>query len=196
MSGLKNVLKEARACTLCAAQFDGHEPRPVLRAGARARLMIIGQAPGTRVQETGIPWNDPSGDRLRQWLEMDKPAFYDEEKIAIVPMGFCYPGRDKHGADLPPRPECAPKWHPLILDALPHIGLTVLIGGYAQKYYLGSSRKKTMTETVRAWRDYAPEFITLPHPSWRNTGWLKKNPWFETDLLPELRQRVGVLLGT
>ena len=156
--------------------------------------MIIGQAPGTRVQETGIPWNDPSGDRLRQWLEMDKDIFYDEEKIAIVPMGFCYPGRDKNGSDLPPRPECAPTWHPPITEALKNIQLTLLIGGYAQKYYLGKARKKTMTDTVESWRDYAPEFITLPHPSWRNTGWLKKNPWFETDLLPALRARVGELL--
>ena len=122
-------------------------------------------------------------------------TFYDERKIAIVPMGFCYPGRDKNGADKPPRPECAPKWHPMILDALPNIGLTLLIGGYSQKYYLGRSRKKTMTETVRSWRDYAPAFITLPHPSWRNTGWLKKNPWFEDNLLADLRQRVRVELA-
>ncbi len=193
MSDLEALLKDVRACTHCAEHFS-HPPRPVLRARSTARLMIIGQAPGTRVQESGIPWNDPSGDRLRDWLDMEKDVFYDEEKIALVPMAFCYPGRDKNGADLPPRPECAPKWHFPILEKLDQVRQTLLVGSYAQKHYLGKRRKKTMTDTVQNWRDYAPRYFVLPHPSWRNTGWLKKNPWFETSLLPCLRESVGEVL--
>ena len=193
MSDLDRVIEEARACRLCAPYF-AHEPRPVLRAGPSAKLVIIGQAPGTRVQASGIPWNDPSGDRLRQWLEMDTETFYDENRIAIVPMGFCFPGLDKSGSDHPPRKECAPKWHPLILQNLRKRNLTLLVGSYAQKYYLGKAYRKTMTETVRAWQDYQPEFLPLPHPSWRNSGWLKKNRWFEEGLLPVLRKRIASLL--
>ena len=190
---LSGLLAEVRACQACAAHLP-LGPRPVLRAAASARLLIVGQAPGTRVHETGIPWNDPSGDRLRAWLDLDREAFYDEDRIAIVPMGFCYPARDARGGDRPPRPECAPLWHPPLRAALPRVALTLLVGSYAQAYYLGRCRKGSLTETVRVWRDYLPDFWPLPHPSWRNTAWLKKNPWFEQDLLPDLRARVTALL--
>jgi uracil-DNA glycosylase len=197
MSGgesLAALLKRVRACTLCAAHLP-LGPRPILRARASARLMIVGQAPGTRVHETGVPWNDRSGDRLRQWLDLDRERFYDEARVAIVPMGFCYPGRDAHGGDRPPRPECAPTWHPAIRARLPAVELTLLVGTYAQGFYLGGRRKESVGETVRAWRDYLPGFLPLPHPSWRNTAWLRKNPWFETELVPELRRRVAALVG-
>ena len=191
---LKRILAEARACRLCEAQLP-LGPRPVRRAATGARLMIIGQAPGTRVHETGIPWNDRSGDRLRDWLQLPREVFYDERRIAIVPMGFCYPGVDANGGDRQPRPECAPRWHAPLRAALPKVELTLLVGMYAQRHYLGRQRQATLTETVRHWRDYAPDFVPLPHPSWRNTAWLKKHPWFETDLLPELRKRVKTLVG-
>lgn len=193
MAKLEQILRDARACTLCAAHLP-LGPRPVLRARASARVLIIGQAPGTRVHETGIPWNDRSGDRLRDWLGLDKNRFYDEDRLAILPMGLCYPGVDAKGGDLPPRPECAPAWHPLILAALPKIELTLLVGLYAQKRYLGKISKKTLTETVAAYKDYGPVFLPLPHPSWRNTAWMKKNPWFERDLLPHLRARMGTIV--
>ncbi len=187
------VFAEARACALCAGHLP-LGPRPVLRGAATARLLIVGQAPGTRVHETAIPWNDASGDRLREWLGMDRDAFYDESAVAIVPMGLCYPGRDRHGGDNPPRPECAPLWHPRVRAVLPDIALTLLVGSYAQAFHLGARGKRTMTETVRAWREYLPEFLPAPHPSWRNTFWLRKNPWFETELIPAMRERVrGVL---
>ncbi len=193
MARLKKLLRDARACRVCAEHLP-HGPRPVLRAGAGARLMIVGQAPGTRVHETGIPWNDRSGERLRDWLQLESETFYDEGRIAIVPMGFCFPGQDTKGGDLPPRRECAPLWHPPLRAALPAVELTLLVGQYAQAYYLGRGRKGSLTETVRAWRDYGPAFLPLPHPSWRNTAWLKKNPWFEAELLPELRARVYALI--
>ncbi len=191
---LAETLRAARACTLCAAHLP-LGPRPVVRAKAAARLLLIGQAPGTRVHESGVPWDDRSGDRLRDWLGIDRDSFYDEARVAIVPMGFCYPGVVPRGGDKPPRPECAPAWHPPILAALPNIELTLLIGQYAQNHYLGKERKKTLRETVRAWASYGPATLPLPHPSWRNTGWLKKNPWFESDLLPVLRERVSALLS-
>lgn len=190
---LAAVLAAARACRVCAAHLP-LGPRPVLRAAASARLLIIGQAPGTRVHETGIPWNDRSGDRLRDWLAVDREVFYDEGRIAIVPMGFCYPGRDTRGGDKPPRPECAPLWHPPVRAALSRVQLTLLVGQYAQGHYLGRRRQGSLTATVRAWADTGPDVLPLPHPSWRNTGWLKKNPWFEAELLPELRARVHRLL--
>ena len=190
---LSALVEAARDCKLCAAHLP-LGPRPVLAAEASARLVIIGQAPGTKVHESGIPWNDASGDRLRDWLALDKAAFYDASRIAIVPMGFCYPGRDAKGGDKPPRKVCAPLWHPPLLDALPNLELTLLVGSYAQARYLAKTRKATMTETVRAWRDYAPDFLPLPHPSWRNTHWLKKNLWFEEELVPALRARVTALL--
>ncbi|MFQ5774826.1 MAG: uracil-DNA glycosylase family protein [Kiloniellaceae bacterium] len=190
---LDAVVRAARACRVCAAHLP-HGPRPVLHAAASARLLIVGQAPGTRVHETGIPWNDRSGDRLRVWLAVDRAAFYDERRIAIVPMGFCYPGRDPRGGDNPPRPECAPLWHPPLIEALPNVALTLLVGQHAQAYYLGRRRRAGLTETVKAWTDYGPDTVPLPHPSWRNTAWLKRNPWFEAELLPDLRARVRALL--
>ncbi len=167
----------------------------MIRGTPTAKLLIIGQAPGTRVHESGTPWDDRSGDRLREWLLLDKPAFYDESRIAIVPMGLCYPGRGKNGGDAPPRPECAPLWHPPVMDRLRSVGLTLLIGSYAQARYLGGRRKRTMTDTVQSWQDYLPRFLPLPHSSWRNTAWLRRNPWFERDVLPELQDRVKSLLG-
>ena len=191
--GLEAIVAAARACTLCADHLP-LGPRPVLRAEEGARLMIIGQAPGTRVHESGVPWDDRSGERLREWLSIPTETFYDPGKVAIVPMGFCYPGVDARGGDKPPRPECAPLWHPPLRAALPAVELTLLVGLYAQRHYLGKARKGSLTETVRAWRDYAPDRMPLPHPSWRNTAWLRKNPWFETALLPELRARVRALV--
>ena len=187
---LDKLLKRVRACDLCAASLP-LGPRPVLRAHADARLLIIGQAPGTRVHETGIPWNDPSGDRLRQWLGWDRDRFYDERLTAIVPMGFCYPGKGKSG-DLPPRPECAPQWHPPLLELMPAIELVLLVGQYAQRHYLPDA-SACLTETVRAFRDYGPRYLPLPHPSPRNQLWLKKNPWFEREVVPYLRERVAEL---
>jgi uracil-DNA glycosylase len=184
------LLVEIRACRHCAAHLP-HGPRPVLRAGAAARLMIVGQAPGTKVHASGVPWDDRSGERLRDWLAVEPELFYDENRIAIVPMGFCFPGQDAKGGDLPPRKECAPAWHPLLRDHLPVVELTLLVGQYAQRYYLGTDARPTLTETVRSWREFGPTFLPLPHPSWRNTGWLRKNPWFEAELLPELRRRVA-----
>lgn len=194
MDELDTTLAEARACTYCAEHLP-LGPRPVLRASATARLLVIGQAPGTRVHETGIPWNDPSGDRLREWLDLDHEAFYDDRRIAIVPMGFCYPGREERGGDRPPRPECAPLWHGRLLALMPAVRLTLLIGLYAQAKYLGPGRRKTLTETVAAWRDYSPQYVPLPHPSWRNTAWLKRNPWFEAELVAALRPAVRHALG-
>ena len=191
---LAAALAEARACRVCAAHLP-LGPRPVVRASTSARLLIIGQAPGTKVHETGIPWNDPSGDRLRDWLGLDRDAFYDEGRIAIMPMGFCYPGIDKNGGDKPPRKECAPLWHDRLLSLMPGVELTLLIGLYAQRRYLGRRAERTMTDTVRAWRDYLPDYLPLPHPSWRNTAWLRKHPWFESELVPELRARVEALVG-
>jgi uracil-DNA glycosylase len=147
------------------------------------------------VHETGIPWNDPSGNRLRLWLEFDRDLFYDETRVAIVPIGLCYPGTLPRGGDLPPRPECAPLWHPRLRSGLPAVELTLLVGLYAHAYYLGRRRRGSLTETVAAWRDYLPEFLPLPHPSWRTTHWQKINPWFDTDVLPELRRRARRLVG-
>jgi uracil-DNA glycosylase len=190
---LASLLREIRACRRC----EGHlplGPRPVLRAKASARLLIIGQAPGTKVHESGIPWNDRSGERLRDWLRLDPETFYDDSRIAIVPMAFCYPGVDANGGDRPPRKECAPLWHARVMQRLPKLEMTLLVGSYAQRYYLGDRGRGTMTDVVRAWRDFSPRFIPLPHPSWRNTAWLRRNPWFESDLLPDLRERVDALL--
>ena len=186
------AVEEARACTICA-EYLPLGPRPVLRVSPTARLLIIGQAPGTKVHATGIPWDDPSGHRLRFWLGLDPVVFYDESRVAIVPMGFCYPGRLANGGDAPPRPECAPLWHPRLLPLMPDIRLTILVGSYAQTRVLG---KGAMTERVRAFREYLPaDRIPLPHPSWRTGGWEKRNPWFTEDLLPELRARVAAVLA-
>ena len=193
MEKLEDILAAVQACRLCEVHLP-LGPRPILRVSETARLLIVGQAPGTKVHETGIPWNDPSGNRLRQWLELDRATFYDTSKIAIIPMGYCYPGRAPRGGDLPPRPECARVWLPHLQPHLRNIQLTLLIGAYAQRHYLGDRTRTSLTETVRAWRSYAPEFIPLPHPSFRNLHWLKQNPWFEADLLPPLRERVHTLL--
>jgi len=193
-ANLAPLLKDIRGCEICAADLP-LGPRPVVRATATARLLIIGQAPGTKVHESGIPWNDPSGDRLRDWLQIDHETFYDESRIAIMPMGFCYPGVLPRGGDAPPRPECAPQWHGALLALMPSVELTLLVGQYAQARYLGKARGKTLTETVSRWQDYLPDYLPTPHPSWRTRHWVKKNPWFDTDVLPELRTRVGQLIG-
>jgi uracil-DNA glycosylase len=186
------LLDEIRACTLCEAHLP-LGPRPVIRGLPSARLLITSQAPGTKVHETGLSFNDRSGDRLREWLGMDRATFYDERRIAILPMGLCYPGRLPNGGDAPPRPECAPRWHSRFLALLPEIRLTLLVGSYAIRHYLDPRR--AMTETVAAWREHPPRVLPLPHPSWRTTAWERKNPWFVAELLPELRRRVEAALG-
>jgi len=193
MEEIKSLVTEIESCRLCARHLP-LGPRPVLRVSATARLLIVGQAPGTRVHESGVPWDDASGERLRDWLEMPPEVFYDNTRVAIMPMGFCYPGRNVRGGDNPPRPECAPEWHARVLALIGKVELTILVGSYAQKYYLGKAAQKTMTETVRAWRDHLPRFLPTPHPSWRTTGWQRKNPWFEAEVLPELRRRVRGLV--
>ena len=185
-------MAEVRACAACADLPLG--PRPVLRGLPTARLLIISQAPGTRVHETGLSFNDRSGDRLRLWLGIDRDTFYDESRVAILPMGLCYPGRFPQGGDRPPRPECAPLWHKRVLAVWPEIALTLLVGSYAIDYYLADRRKPSMTETVQAWQDYLPVYLPLPHPSWRTIGWEKRNPWFAQDVLPALQRRVRALL--
>jgi len=192
-TSLASLLAEVRACERCAAALP-LGPRPVLRAAATARILVIGQAPGTKVHETGVPWNDRSGDRLREWMAVDRETFYDERRIAIVPMGFCYPGRDPRGGDNPPRPECAPLWHDRILEHLPRLELTLLVGGYAQRRYLGERAGSNLTATVEAWRQHLPTYFATPHPSWRNTAWLRKHPWFEAEALPVLRKRIERLI--
>lgn len=171
-------------------------PRPILQVSESARILIAGQAPGNLAMESGRPFTDPSGVRLRDWLQLDEEAFYDPSKVAIVPMGFCFPGYDKNGGDIPPMKRCAETWRQPLLDRLPNLGLTVLIGGYAQKWHIGDQMEKTLTATVEKWHAFLDQgVIVTPHPSWRNNAWLKRNPWFETDLLPELRKRVQALLS-
>ncbi|MCO7226266.1 uracil-DNA glycosylase family protein [Pleionea sp. CnH1-48] len=185
------LMDEVRQCRLCEEHLP-LGPRPVIRGSINAKLLIIGQAPGTKVHATGIPWNDPSGDRLRLWLNMERDAFYDEDKIAIMPMGFCYPGKGKSG-DLPPRKECAPQWHPQLFPLLENVELTLLIGQYAQHYYL-QTKGQTLTNTVKNWQQYLPQYLPLPHPSPRNRLWLRNNPWFELEVIPELQKKVTALL--
>ncbi len=202
---LTRLLADIRACRLCAEAPERgkplpHAPRPVLRAAASARLCICGQAPGVRVHASGVPFSDPSGVRLREWMGVTEEEFYDTERVAIIPMGFCFPGQDARGADLPPRPECAPRWRPHLFSALPNLSLVLLVGRYAQTWHLGREVEANLTETVRAYRRYLdserhPRFFPLPHPSWRNNAWLKKNPWFASEVLPELRAQVRALLG-
>jgi len=189
---IDTLLTSIRACTVCAAHLP-LGPRPIVQIGTGARLLIVGQAPGAKVHASGVPWNDASGRRLREWLGIDEKIFYDASRVAIVPMGFCYPGRGG-GGDLPPRPECAPLWFDRVLAQLPDIELTLLVGQYAQKYFLGNTRRVTLTETVAAFADYAPRFMPLPHPSPRNTAWFQRHPWFERELLPVLRRRVSSVL--
>ncbi|WP_418135574.1 uracil-DNA glycosylase family protein [Agrobacterium sp. El2ro-1b] len=200
--GLDELRGEIARCRLCRdAPLKGvtdrlpYEPRPVVVISTKARILIAGQAPGLRVHDTGIPFNDASGDRLRQWLDVDRQTFYDPERFAIVPMGFCFPGYDDKGSDLPPRRECAPLWRERVMAAMPQVELILAVGQCAQAFHLGERRHKTMTETVENWRSYLPAnsgpgILPLPHPSWRNTGWLKKNAWFTEELLPVLRQHV------
>jgi uracil-DNA glycosylase len=189
---LEQVLREIRACMLCAASLP-LGPRPVVQAGRGARLLIIGQAPGSRVHETGVPWDDPSGERLREWTGLSRETFYDPTRVALAPMGFCYPGKASGGGDLPPRPECAPLWHPQLRRALGPPRLTLLVGQYAGKAYLDSSNA-SLTEKVRAFRSAPANVFPLPHPSWRSVGWMKRNAWFATDVLPALRERVRAAL--
>lgn len=189
---LARLLGEIRACRICEAHLP-LGPRPIVVASTTARIVVIGQAPGTKVHATGIPWNDASGERLRAWMGIYNQTFYDSARIAIVPQGFCYPGRGKNG-DLPPRPECAATWHPRLFPMLPALELYVLVGRYAQVYHLGPRAKKTLGETVRAWRSYLPRFLPVPHPSWHNNHWLALNPWFEAETVPALREAVGRLL--
>ena len=197
MNDATDTLKrDVLACRICADRFaathTGHEPRPIAWFDAGARILVAGQAPGMRVHEAQTPFWDQSGVRLRAWMGVDEDTFYDRSRISILPMAFCFPGYDAQGSDLPPPPVCASTWRQTILNALDDVKLTILIGGYAQKWHLGI--KNGVTETVRNWRDHAPDVIPLPHPSWRNTGWIKKNPWFETELLPVLRRRVSEVL--
>ena len=193
MTDLDLLLREVRACRLCEEHLP-MGPKPVLRASTTARLLIVGQAPGTLVHASGIPWNDASGMRLRGWLGVDRDTFYDEGKIAIVPMGFCYPGRGNSG-DLPPRPECSTTWHHRLLPLMPDVKLVLAIGQYAQVYFLGDTRKKSLTDTVLAWPEYAPRVFPLPHPSPRNVAWFKHNPWFDAEVLPALREQVSAVLS-
>ena len=191
---LTDILTEIHACRICEAHLP-HGPRPVLHVSATAKLCIVSQAPGLRVHETGLSFNDASGDRLRDWMGIDRQTFYNESRVAVAAMAFCFPGYNEQGHDLPPRKECAATWRERLFAALPQFETTLLVGTYAQSWHLGARAKSGMTETVRAWREYAPRYIPLPHPSWRNNGWLKKNPWFAEELLPYLRRRVRRLLA-
>lgn len=192
-SSLDALLTDMRACRACVPHLP-LGPRPIVRAGADATILIVGQAPGARVHASGIPWDDASGDRLRNWLGIDATTFHDESQFAIIPMGFCYPGRG-NGGDKPPRRECAQLWLDSLLEKLPKIQLTLLIRQYAQQHFLGSRRKASLTDTVRARKEYAPVFVPLPHPSPRNQPWFQRHPWFESEVLPMLRERVEVLVA-
>ena len=186
---MKSLLRNISQCTVCTAHLP-HAPRPVLAASATARILLIGQAPGRKVHESGVPWQDQSGDNLRAWLGVDAKTFYDPKIFALMPMGFCYPGAGKSG-DLPPRPECAPLWHPQLLAQMKSVRLTLLIGQHSQAHYLGERAQENLTETVRHFRDYLPQYLPLPHPSPRNGIWLRRNPWFERELLPVLREIIS-----
>jgi uracil-DNA glycosylase family 4 len=188
MDRLEGLLQQIRSCRICEDQLP-LGPNPVLRAATSAQLLIVGQAPGAKVHASGIPWDDQSGKRLRKWLNLTPESFYDETKVAIVPMAFCYPGKGKTG-DLPPRQECAQHWHQQVLALLPNIKLTLLVGKYAQNYFLGAGAKQTLTDTVLAWNDYLPTYLPLPHPSPQNQFWLRRNPWFETEIVPFLQESI------
>ena len=183
---LNQLLREVRTCQFCSAHLP-LGPRPVVQMASTARLLIVGQAPGRKVHQSGIPWSDASGDRLRDWLQMEQSVFYEKAQVAILPMGFCYPGAGESRGDLPPRPECAPRWRERLLKLLPHLEVTVLVGQFAQRYYLGSQRMSSMTETVKAVAAYGPQFFPLPHPSWRSVIWMRKHAWFERSVIPQLR---------
>ena len=192
MDSFRSLVVEAQSCRLCE-KYLPLGPRPVFSIHPKSKILVIGQAPGTKVHATGIPWNDPSGEELRRWMGVGRELFYNPEIFGIMPMGFCYPGRGK-GGDMPPRPECAPTWHERMRAEMPEVQLTLLIGQYAQRYYLGASRKLTLTDTVKSFDEYLPDFFPLVHPSPRNRMWQRRNPWFEECVVPALRERVhGVL---
>lgn len=202
--GLAGLLAEIRSCRRCVETPQGlplsHQPRPVIRAATTSRIAICGQAPGSRVHHSGVPFLDPSGDRLREWMSVTSDVFYDESRVAIVPMGFCFPGLDAHGSDLPPRRECAPQWRARVMSALPCVELILLVGSYAQRWHLPETRRTSMTEVVRGWRQFderpgKPRIFPLPHPSWRNNAWIKRNPWFAGELVPALRGQVRQAIG-
>ncbi|NQZ74073.1 MAG: uracil-DNA glycosylase family protein [Dinoroseobacter sp.] len=192
-----SLREKIRGCKICADRFakthTAHTPNPVVWFKPNARILIAGQAPGARVYRSGQPFTDPSGDRLRVWLGMDEDTFYDQDRVAIVPMAFCFPGYSKAGSDLPPPPICAKTWHDQVMENLQSIELAVLVGSAAHKWHLET--RSSVTETVQRWRDHAPRVFPLPHPSWRNTAWLRRNPWFEAEVLPDLRQRVTEVLA-
>lgn len=197
MTSVATLAKDLLSCTLCEERFaataTGHAPRPVVWFKKGARILIAGQAPGLRVHDSGKPFTDPSGDRLRAWMGVNESTFYDRNRIAILPMAFCFPGYDAKGSDLPPPPICAKTWRAPLIKALGEVRLTLLVGGYAQKWHM--KEKASVTDIVARWRSFQEDVVPLPHPSWRNTGWIKKNPWFETDLLPDLRHRIEKALA-
>jgi uracil-DNA glycosylase len=190
---LTRLLREVRACRNCEGKLP-LGPHPDQQLACTARLLIIGQAPGSKVHRSGVPWNDASGDRLREWLKLDRSTFNDAARVAILPIGFCYPGAGENGGDQPPRPACAPLWHERLLTHLPDLQLTLLVGQYAQRHYLGAGRKGSLTETVKTFSEYGPRFFPLPHPSWRSPIWMRKHPWFEQIVIPELRKAVDKLI--
>src|SRR5690625_3564608 len=196
---LQQISEQIRQCRICLERFrttaTAHSPRPVVHASSTARLLVAGQAPGMRVHESGVPFDDASGDRLRDWMGFGREIFYDRGSVAIGPMAFCIPGYDAKGADLPPPPICGKTWRTGLMEAMPQIETVLLVGGYAQRWHLGSRARPTLTETVRGWRELVPYYLPTPHPSWRNTAWLKRNPRFEEEVLPWLRARVQLLLG-
>ena len=190
---MKALLSKISKCTICKSHLP-LGPRPVVTGHSKSKIVIIGQAPGTKVHASGIPWDDASGKQLRKWLDVTEDAFYDTSNFAIVPMGFCYPGKGKSG-DLPPRPECAPEWHEVLLNKMPNVQLVILIGMYAQKYYLKNKAKSTLTETVNHYQEYLPLYFPLPHPSPRNRFWLTKNPWFEEEIVKELKSTIKKIIS-
>lgn len=195
---MSDLIDQITACRLCAGRFaataTAHAPRPVAWFRSGARVLIAGQAPGMRVHKAGRPFADPSGDRLRAWMGIDEATFYDRDRVAVVPMAFCFPGYDARGADLPPPKICAQTWQDRVMAALPGVEVTLLVGGYAQKWHLGAAARDGVTATVRRWRDFQPGVFPLPHPSWRNTAWMTRNPWFAADVLPVLRTRLSEVL--
>lgn len=191
---LPALLAEIAACRACAGEL-AHEPRPVVRVSPQTRILICGQAPGRRVHESGLPFDDPSGDRLRRWMGVDRATFYGHPAIGVAAMAFCFPGTNPKGGDYPPPPRCAALWRARLMAALPRMELTLLVGGHAQAWALGDRAKGSMTQTVAAWRDYGPDILPMPHPSWRNTAWLARNPWFEAQVAPWLRRRVHAILA-
>jgi uracil-DNA glycosylase len=201
MDHLETLLAQVRACRICRGGMHPlpHAPRPVLQASGKAKVLVAGQAPGARVHATGLPFNDPSGDRLRDWLAVGRDIFYDRSRVALVPMGFCFPGYDSNGSDLPPRRECALHWRERLMAALPEVETILCLGRYAQKWHMPQYCRPTLTDTVRNWREpfetLKPRVLPLPHPSWRNSGWLRRNPWFDLDVLPVLRSEVARLIS-